>query len=310
MKNFRLMMLGLVAIFAFQACTKDPNKESEEKYNQNLQQIQQYFTAKGINPWNGTTGWQEAGTGDKRYYYVIQSAPQGGGTKPATGDQLVVQYVGRLLDETKFDSSASDKPLRFAFNDGTIIEGFNLGIGQLQQGQVADLYLPHTLAYGNRNLEKIPPYSALKFRVTLEKLMTEEQALVDYYTTKKLKNADSTAITPFSIAVGSNNFNVYRIITKVGTGNIPDSTGKVTLNYRGLFLNGLEFDKNTISPSTSLDKMKLIPGFKQALLKMKEGEKAVVLMPSGAAYGAQGASSIPPYAPLVFEMELLKVENP
>jgi FKBP-type peptidyl-prolyl cis-trans isomerase len=310
MKNFRLMMLSLVAVFAFQACTKDPNKESEEKYNQNLQQIQQYFTAKGINPWNGTTGWQEAGTGDKRFYYVLQPSPQGGGTKPATGDQLVVQYVGRLLDETKFDSSASDKPLRFAFNDGTIIEGFNLGMGQLEQGQVADLYLPHTLAYGNRNLEKIPPYSALKFHVTLEKLMTEEQALVDYYTTKNLKNVDDSPVTSFPVTIETKTYNVYRIVTKAGTGNVPVATGKVTLNYRGLFLNGREFDKNTISPSTSLDKMNLIPGFKEALLKMKEGEKAVVLIPSGAAYGAQGTNSIPPYAPLVFELELLKVENP
>lgn len=306
------MMLGLVAVFMLQACVKDPNEESEEKYNQNLQQIQQYLTAKGIAPGDGTTGYKEAGAGEKRFYYVIQPPAQGTvlGRKPATGDQLVVQYVGRLLDETKFDSSAADKPLRFAFNDGTIIEGFNLGIGELQQGQVADLYLPHTLAYGNRNLEKIPPYSPLKFHVTLQKVMTEDEALVDYYTTKNLKNADSSAITPTLETVGSDTYKLYRIVTKVGTGATPVATGKVTLNYRGLFLSGQEFDKGTISNTTSLDKMNLIPGFSKAILLMKEGEKATILMPFGLAYGTQGTSSIPRYAPLVFELELLKVENP
>jgi FKBP-type peptidyl-prolyl cis-trans isomerase len=309
MKQLKWMMLSLASIFALQACVKDPDAEANKKYSENQQQIRQYFTDNGIEAWNGTIGWQEAGEGQKRMYYVIQPStntvlPR----KPVTGDQVVVHYVGRLLNGIKFDSSATDKPLRFAYKDGSIIEGFDTGIGLLQHGETADLFIPSSLAYGNRNIQGIPPYSALRFRVTLEKVMTEDEALKDYIARRNLKNVDNTEIMAIPISVESNSYNLYRVITKVGTGAMPLGTSKVTVNYRGLLLNGSEFDKGTITNSNTVDNLKLITGFTQAILRMKEGEKATVLMPSALAYGAGGTTKISPYAPLIFELELLKVE--
>jgi FKBP-type peptidyl-prolyl cis-trans isomerase len=102
---------------------------------------------------------------------------------------------------------------------------------------------------------------------------------------------------------------LYKIVNKAGTGATPESTSRVTLNYRGLLLNGTEFDKGTITPTNPLDKLNLITGFTEAVKRMKEGEKATVLIPSALAYGDKSAGrSIFPYSPLIFELELLKVE--
>ena len=56
-------------------------------------------------------------------------------------------------------------------------------------------------------------------------------------------------------------------------------------------------------------KVGLIPGFKEALLTMKVGEKLRVFIPSSLAYGERGIPGvIPPDAPLVFDIEIVDVE--
>jgi len=49
----------------------------------------------------------------------------------------------------------------------------------------------------------------------------------------------------------------------------------------------------------------VIKGWDEGLQKLKHGDKAIILIPSRLAYGARGAGgSIPPNAPLVFEVEI------
>jgi FKBP-type peptidyl-prolyl cis-trans isomerase len=54
--------------------------------------------------------------------------------------------------------------------------------------------------------------------------------------------------------------------------------------------------------------MKLaIPGWDEGLLLLNKGARATFIMPSALAYGEQGFASIPPYTPLVFEIEVVDV---
>jgi peptidyl-prolyl cis-trans isomerase A (cyclophilin A) len=138
--------------------------------------------------------------------------------------------------------------------------------------------------------------------------MTEDEALKEYISTKKLKNVDDTPVVPLAVTVESKTDSLYHIITKAGTGDSARLSSKVTLSYRGLFLNGSEFDKGTINPTNTLQGLNLIKGFTEAVLRMKQGEKATILMPSALAYGDKGSGRVAPYAPLIFELELLKVE--
>jgi FKBP-type peptidyl-prolyl cis-trans isomerase FklB len=101
----------------------------------------------------------------------------------------------------------------------------------------------------------------------------------------------------------------YEVI-KEGTGPQPDSTDVVSVHYKGTLINGEEFD-SSIKRGTpeKFGVTGVIPGWTEALLKMKVGSKWKLVIPSNLAYGERGAGrQIKPNSVLVFEMELLNIE--
>ncbi len=101
----------------------------------------------------------------------------------------------------------------------------------------------------------------------------------------------------------------YKIIKK-GEGPSPTSKDKVQVHYRGSLINGKQFDSSydRNMPAT-FGVGGVIPGWTEALLLMKKGAKWQLTIPSDLAYGAKGRPGIPPYAVLIFDVELLAI-NP
>ena len=101
----------------------------------------------------------------------------------------------------------------------------------------------------------------------------------------------------------------YKIVT-AGTGEIPDGKNKVKVNYRGTLVDGTEFDssyKNNAPVSFRINGV--IKGWSEALLMMPVGSKWELYIPSELAYGLAGQPpAIPPYATLIFEIELIEIE--
>ena len=96
-----------------------------------------------------------------------------------------------------------------------------------------------------------------------------------------------------------------------GEGKTPSVTGKVTVNYRGTLIDGTEFDSSFERgrPSTFLVR-KVIKGWREALPLMKEGAKWELYIPPDLAYGPRSPRKmIPPNSALVYEVELLSVEE-
>lgn len=95
-----------------------------------------------------------------------------------------------------------------------------------------------------------------------------------------------------------------------GTGAIPRITDTVRVNYRGKLLNGREFDSSYKSGGPvefQLDKV--IKCWTEGLQLMKVGGKAELYCPANIAYGDNGVpGSIPPYASLTFEVELVNIK--
>jgi FKBP-type peptidyl-prolyl cis-trans isomerase len=50
-----------------------------------------------------------------------------------------------------------------------------------------------------------------------------------------------------------------------------------------------------------------IPGFEEGLLLLSKGAKATLIIPSNLAYGEQGNQGIPPFTPLIFELEMVNI---
>jgi FKBP-type peptidyl-prolyl cis-trans isomerase FklB len=101
----------------------------------------------------------------------------------------------------------------------------------------------------------------------------------------------------------------YKVL-KNGTGKTPKATDSVKAHYAGTLLNGTEFDSSikrgepTVFPVNGV-----IPGWIEALQLMKTGSKWQLFIPSELAYGERGQQSIPPNSVLIFEVELIGIED-
>ena len=101
----------------------------------------------------------------------------------------------------------------------------------------------------------------------------------------------------------------YKVITD-GDGETPAANDIVTVNYRGTFIDGTEFDSSyKRGQPAQFQTGGVIPGWTEALLKMKAGSKWRLFVPSGLAYGPSGRPGIPPNSTLIFEVELLAVQH-
>lgn len=109
----------------------------------------------------------DAKTTESGIRYVITK--KGKGIQPSPGDSVVVQYTGKFLDGTKFDSSYDrSQPFTFPIGQGMVIPGWDEGIALLNEGSKATLYIPSPLAYGPQGAGGvIEPNSVLVFDVEL-----------------------------------------------------------------------------------------------------------------------------------------------
>ena len=101
----------------------------------------------------------------------------------------------------------------------------------------------------------------------------------------------------------------YEILTPA-EGAKPVASDRVKVHYHGTLLDGTVFD-SSIERGTPAEfgVTQVIAGWVEALQLMKEGDKWQLYIPYNLAYGERGAGAqIPPYATLIFDVELVKVK--
>ncbi len=93
---------------------------------------------------------------------------QGTGDKPKADQKVTVDYEGRLIDGTVFDSSYKrGTPATFGVNQ--VIPGWTEALQLMPMGSKWEIYIPYQLGYGERGAgDNIKPYSALIFTVELK----------------------------------------------------------------------------------------------------------------------------------------------
>ena len=128
----------------------------EAKYGKNRIEGEEFLTANAKKDSVVTT---ESGL-----QYKILVA--GTGAVPTATQKVKVNYEGRLIDGTVFDSSYKrNQPATFACNQ--VIKGWTEALTKMPVGSKWELYIPQELAYGAREAGKIPPFSMLIFTVEL-----------------------------------------------------------------------------------------------------------------------------------------------
>ena len=100
----------------------------------------------------------------------------------------------------------------------------------------------------------------------------------------------------------------YEVLNE-GTGRRPKATDTVRCHYEGTLVDGTVFDSSySRGVPAEFGLQQVIAGWTEGLQLMKEGGKTRFFIPYLLGYGPSGAgNSIPPYAALIFDVELIKV---
>lgn len=223
-------------------------------------------------------------------YSIIQ---KGNGKQPAVGDKVEVHYVGKLTNDTVFDSSRQrGTPFTFKLGQHEVIPGWDEGVALLHEGDVAIFTLPAELGYGAQSVGKIPANSTLIFEVELLQVI---EALRPW----DVKGKD-TLTTESGLKY---------IVLNEGTGEHPQKGDMVKVHYSGFLEDGKMFD-SSVERGTPfafpLGKGYVIKGWDEGIALLKKGGKAKLIIPYQLGYGENGNPPvIPPSATLIFDVELV-----
>lgn len=99
----------------------------------------------------------------------------GEGKTCVKGALITTQYKGWLEDGTVFDSSYDrGQPFQCVIGSRRVIQGWDQGLMGMNVGGKRKLLVPAHLAYGERQVAKIPPNSNLIFEIELLEVLTRD----------------------------------------------------------------------------------------------------------------------------------------
>jgi FKBP-type peptidyl-prolyl cis-trans isomerase len=242
-------------------------------------------------------------------YISVKEGPASG-KSPGPKDRVRVHYEGRRTNGMVFDSSYErGEPAEFRLNQ--VIPGWTLGLQKMTTGDEYMFYIPSALAYGdNPQGAVIQPGDDLVFRVELleiiEPVLSKADAWTKYKTwpkTDKAVQKTGTGVEYIVLASGD---------AKAAT---PQEGDGIVVYYEGRVAGSDQaFDSTfaTGDPAT-LPAKGLMPGWDEALSKMRPGDHWLVYIPSNLGFGATEQGMIPANSNIMFEVklqEILKVPVP
>ncbi|MBI9066161.1 MAG: FKBP-type peptidyl-prolyl cis-trans isomerase [Salinivirgaceae bacterium] len=241
---------------------------------------------------------------------------------PAPSDYVTVDVKYITVSDSIFFAGNRTFQLTNPDFNGSIDECFLM----LSEGDSAS-FIIDTKDFFEKTLQaNIPRFikhgDPLKIEIRMDEIRTESQYAKDKAEFLKWiedfgeyeKLVLSRFIQEEKIDVEPSESGMYFISTHEGTGKPVELGDIVTVNYEGKFLNGKFFDstnkRNQPFEFVYGTEMQVIPGLEDAIGKMREGEKAIIILPSDLAWGDKGSSTgiIPPFTSVIYELELLKAE--
>lgn len=245
-------------------------------------------------------------------YYSIEK--EGTGATAQNGQNVSVNYTGKLINGKKFDSNTDpdfkhQQPFTLTLGTRSVIPGWEEGLALLKKGSKATLYIPSGLAYGSQDRSPtIPANSILIFDVEILDIGTQaemdDKIITDYLAKNNIKASKTES-------------GMYYSVSKQGNGEKPVKGDKVSVNYTGMTVDGRKFDSNVDSNFHHVSAFEfalgtggVIKGWDEGIALLPKGTKATLFIPSSMGYGKQGQPPvIPPNAVLIFDVELVDIKK-
>jgi len=224
--------------------------------------------------------------------------------KAEIGDILVINLSYGTEDTLIFDSKQYQKPVYIQLTNPAYKGSLEEGLAMLGSGDSATFYLSADSVYQRIFNQPAPAFlkagDELTFQVGVIAVKNEDRELADWFTREKITSSPRpSGLYILPVSSGKEKAKVAA----------PGKKAKV--HYTGYLLDGTKFDSSVDRGEPfqfQVGKGQVIPGWDEGVSTMKVGDKVKLVIPSYLAYGPRGASNvIPPYAPLLFEIELLDV---
>jgi FKBP-type peptidyl-prolyl cis-trans isomerase FkpA len=154
MRVILFLFIG-AALLSMQACTQTTNCNpvTTKATAAEVVTLEKYLSDNGI----------VATKDDRGFYYKIVNP--GAGSKPTICNTVTVAYTGSLIDGSQFETTTNA-----SFQIATVIVGWQEGIPLIAKGGQIKLYIPPSLAYGDKAKASIPANSILIFDVELKEV--------------------------------------------------------------------------------------------------------------------------------------------
>ncbi len=229
-----------------------------------------------------------------QYFDIVE----GEGDMPVEGQDVVVNYAAWLQEGEEYvaSSDTQGEPLTFTLgSEMGVFPGWDEGVSTMRPGGKRYLVIPPELALGEAGGGRIPPNATLIMEVEL----VEVKPLLL-----------PTEIDEGDFTETESGLRYYDIVE--GDGATAETGNTVTVNYTGWLTDNVKFDSSLDSgvpfPFT-LNTGAVIPGWDEGVAGMKVGGIRQLIIPAELGYGDTGSGVIPPGATLVFEVELLDVQE-
>lgn len=225
--------------------------------------------------------------------------PGTGKDHPGPDDKVEVNYSGWTKSGRMFDSSVVRKE-SMKFGVAQVIPGWTEGLQLMVVGEKRRLWIPAELAYGDHPRGGAPA-GALTFDV---ELLDIKPAAKPPPTPKDVKSPPKTAKKTRSGLA-------YRVLKKgPGKGPSPGPTTTVSVDYTGWTTDGKIFDSSVVrGEPISFGVNQVIKGWTEGLQLMKVGDSYRFWIPATLAYGVNPGRPGVPAGMLVFDVNLLRIEE-
>ncbi len=243
------------------------------------------------------------------------------GKMPVEGDIIEVNMSYETPDTVLFDSKEMGQPMVMRMDKSVFKGDLYEGIYMMHVGDSASFKCNTDSVFIKLfRQQKTPPEfdsaAYIQFNIKLLSVKTQEEVMAEQEAVAAAAELEEATIlakylSDNNISVEPTESGLILIVTEEGSGAKPKAGDKVQVHYTGYLLDGTVFDSSVergVPFEFPLGQGRVIRGWDEGVAMMNIGGKATLLIPSIIGYGARGAGgSIPPFATLKFDVELIKI---
>lgn len=250
------------------------------------------------------------------YHYFVENE----GKTPNVGDIIDFVWECTVNDTTTIIASS---PYMIKLQEPTYATDLMEGMAMMHKGDsvsfIVDIDSTFRYVFGMSQLpEEFNSNDVMKFNIKINDFYPESEYMNKMIEAIKARYPEETerAYAEMQQYFALNNVvatptasGLYYVMTKEGNGDMPAKGDNVKVHYTGKLLNGKVFDSSVERGEpieVPIGMGYVIPGWDEGIMMMSKGEKGVLYIPYYLGYGDRGAGAdIPPFANLIFEVELI-----